>query len=122
MAKKKDRTRRRYAIGEWYGGAFEFFSPKQRCDQAKLHAGLTTIAGFDCPFQKNRICTKKRGVCSLRAYEQIGDGPVTGVGPLMTTCPNRFLEYDTIFRWIGEEILETKSPIVLGQIGFSATS
>lgn len=97
MANKKDRTRRRYAIAEWYGRAFEFFSPTERRDQAKLHAGLTTIAGFNCPFQRNRTCTKKGGVCSLRAYEQIGDGPVTGVGPLVTTCPNRFLEDETVF-------------------------
>jgi len=72
MAEKKSKTRSRYSMGEWYGRAFEFFSPKQRRDQAKLHAGLTTIAGLDCPFQKNRICTKKAGVCSLRKYEQIG--------------------------------------------------
>jgi hypothetical protein len=108
MAEKKSKMRSRYSIGEWYGRAFEFFSPKQRRDQAKLHAGLTTIAGLDCPFQKNRICTKKGGVCSLLKYEQIDDGPVKGTGPLITTCPNRFLEDDTIFRWIGEEILQTK--------------
>ena len=118
MAEKKSKTRSRYSMGEWYGRAFEFFSPKQRRDQAKLHAGLTTIAGLDCPFQKNRICTKKAGVCSLRKYEQIDDGPVKGTGPLVTTCPNRFLEDDTIFRWVGEEILQTKTPIILGQIGF----
>jgi len=118
MAEKKSKTRSRYSIGEWYGRAFEFFSPTQRRDQAKLHAGLTTIAGLDCPFQKNRICTKKGGVCSLRKYDQIDDGPVKGTGPLVTTCPNRFLEDDTIFRWIGEEILQTKTPIILGQIGF----
>ena len=118
MAQKKGKTRSRYSIGEWYGCAFEFFSSKQRRDQAKLHAGLTTIAGLNCPFQKNRICTKKGGVCSLRKYEQIDGGPVKATGPLVTTCPNRFLEDDTIFKWIGEEILQTKTPITLGQIGF----
>lgn len=112
------KARSRYSIGEWYGCAFEFLSPKQRRDQAKLHAGLTTIAGLDCPFQKNRMCTKKGDVCSLRKYEQIDEGPVKGTGPLVTTCPNRFLEGDTIFEWIGEEILQTASPIILGQIGF----
>jgi hypothetical protein len=44
--------------------------------------------------------------------------PVKGIGLLTTTCPNRFLEDDTILKWIGEEILQTKTPIVLGQIGF----
>jgi hypothetical protein len=83
-----------------------------------VHAGFTTIAGLDCPFQENRTCTKKGGVCSLRRYEQIDNGPVKGVGLLVTTCPNRFLEDDTIFEWIGEEILQAKTSIVLGQIGF----
>jgi Restriction endonuclease NotI len=118
MAEKKSKTRSRYSIGEWYGRAFEFFSPKRRRDQAKLHAGLTTIAGLACPFQKNRICTKKGGVCSLRRYEQIDDGPVKGTGPLVTTCPNRFLEDDTIFRWIGEEILRQKLPLFSAKSGF----
>jgi hypothetical protein len=118
MAQKKPKTRSRYSIGEWYGRALEFFSPKQRRDQAKLHAGLATIAGLDCPFQKNRICTKRGGVCSLRKYQQIDDGPVKGGEPLVTTCPNRFLEDETIFKWIGKELFQTPSPIILGQIGF----
>ncbi len=118
MATKEPKIRSRYSIGEWYGRAFESFSAKQRHDQAKLHAGLTTISGLDCPFQRNRVCNKKGGVCSLRKYEQIGDQRVTLTGPLVTTCPNRFLENDTIFTWVGQEILGTKEPIVLGQVGF----
>jgi len=118
MATKEPKIRSRYSIGQWYGRAFESFSAKQRHDQAKLHAGLTTISGLDCPFQRNRVCNKKGGVCSLRKYEQIGDQRVTLTGPLVTTCPNRFLENDTIFTWVGQEILGTKEPIVLGQVGF----
>src|SRR5437667_4275684 len=118
MGSKKTKIRARYSIGEWYGAAFERLSAKQRQDQAKVDVDAKTITGLDCPFQKNRICTKKGGVCSLRKYDQIDHGPVKGTGPLVTTCPNRFLEDDTIFRWIGEEILQTKTPIILGQIGF----
>src|SRR4051794_38710375 len=103
MAGKKLKLRSRYSIGEWYGRAFEFFPPKQRHDQAKLHVDLKTIAGLNCPFQRDRICSKKGGVCSLRKYEQINDEPVKPAGPLITTCPNRFLEDDTIFKWVGEE-------------------
>jgi hypothetical protein len=72
VAEKKSKARSRYSIGEWYGRAFESLSPEERRDQAKLNAGLTTIAGLACPFQRNRICNKKGGVCSLRKYEQIG--------------------------------------------------
>ncbi len=118
MARKKVKLRSRYSIGEWYGSRFEQFSPKQRRDQGKLHKGLKQITGLSCPFQPNRICSKKGGVCSLQKYEKIGDGSVTLTGPLVTTCPNRFLEDGTIFRWIGEIILQTSEPIVLGQVGF----
>lgn len=118
MANKTIKVRTRYSIGEWYGRPFEFFSPKQRRDQAKLHVGLTTIAGLNCPFQRNRICSKKGGVCSLRKYEQIDDGLVTPSGPLVTTCPNRFLDDGTVFKWVAQEILQTNDPIILGQIGF----
>jgi restriction endonuclease NotI len=118
MAGKKTKIRARYSIGEWYGGAFEYLSAKQRNDLAKLEVGNTTVTGLNCPFQKGRICNKKGGVCSLRKYEQTDDQPTKLVGPLITTCPNRFLEDSTVFRWIGEEILQTKEPVVLGQIGF----
>jgi hypothetical protein len=118
MAGKKLKLRSRYSIGEWYGSRFEQLSPKQRRDQGKLHKGLKNITGLDCPFQPNRICSKKGGVCSLQKYEKIGDRSVTLTGPLVTTCPNRFLEDGTIFRWIGEIILQTREPIVLGQVGF----
>jgi hypothetical protein len=70
------------------------------------------------PVSEKSHLQQKGGVCSLRKYEQIDDGAVKGIGPLVTTCPNRFLEEHTIFEWIGEEILQTRTPIILGQIGF----
>ena len=118
MAGKRTKVRNRYSIGEWYGSPFELLSAKQRQDQAKLEIGTKTITGLNCPFQKDRICNKKGGVCSLRKYEQGDDKRVTLTGPLITTCPNRFLENDTIFPWVGETILQTTKPVVLGQIGF----
>lgn len=118
MASKQTKVRSRYSIGEWYGSPFELLSAKQREDQAKLEIGTKTITGLNCPFQKDRICNKKGGVCSLRKYEQGDDKRVTLTGPLITTCPNRFLEDDAIFPWVGETILQTTEPVVLGQIGF----
>jgi hypothetical protein len=73
---------------------------------------------LECPFQEDALCNKKGGVCSLLLYEQTGDGPVTSSGGLVTTCPNRFLEQNTIFKWVGETILDTDDPIILGQVGF----
>lgn len=118
MAARSPKIRTRYSIGEWYGRPFELMSPKDRVDQAKLEIGTATLTGLNCPFQHNRICTKKGGVCSLRKYEQKGAEGVAGVGPLITTCPNRFLEDNIIFRWVAETILNTSDPLILRQIGF----
>lgn len=79
---------------------------------------LDAISGGPCPFRPEGICNKKGGVCSLRLYEQVGNGPVLGAGPIVTTCPNRFFEERTIFRWVGETLLQTPNPVVLGEIGF----
>src|SRR5690606_24865564 len=114
----KLKARSRYSIGEWYGVGFETMSSAERFRRAKVEMETPGLTGTKCPFQHNATCNKKGGVCSLRAYQQISDGPVAGMGPLITTCPNRFLESDTIFQWVGKTILNTESPIVLGEIGF----
>jgi len=119
MAKQQEpKTRSRYSIGEWYGRGFETISPADRLRMAKAEHELDALTGLPCPFQDNALCNKKGGVCSLRAYEQIGSGPVKGIGPIITTCPLRFLEAGTIFHWVGEKLLETSEPIVLSEIGF----
>lgn len=122
MAKpKQPKIRQRYSIGETYGRSLEFLSPLQRFEEAqtaKIEYETRTLVGASCPFQAKSKCIKKGGICSLRLYQQTEDGPVNGVGPIISTCPQRFLEIGTIFRWIGETLLETSEPIVLSQIGF----
>ncbi|HWD19596.1 MAG TPA: NotI family restriction endonuclease [Verrucomicrobiae bacterium] len=115
---KKPRLRSRYSIGEWYGRGFETFTPQERRDLAAYESTAIELRGEPCPMQPGSTCNKKGGVCSLRLYEQTGDGPVMGSGPLVTTCPRRFLEDNAIFRWVGETLLQTKEPVVLGEIGF----
>lgn len=110
--------RRRYSIGEWYGTGLEVLTSRQRFERAKEEVRLEALTGTACPFQQETPCNKKGGVCSLRLYEQRGQGPVSGTGQLVTTCPLRFLEGDHVFRWVGETLLQTTSPVVLGQIGF----
>lgn len=119
MAKSNQpKARSRYSIGEWYGAGIETLSPSERFSRAKVEVDTNAILGAACPFQQNAKCNKKGGVCSLRQYEQIGDGAVSGVGPVITTCPQRFLESGTIFRWVGETLLQTSEPIILGEVGF----
>ena len=119
MARTKEpRIRKRYSIGEWYGSGFETLAPAERYQRAKIECETNTIIGAICPFQKDAKCNKRGGVCSLRQFQQVGDGLVTGIGPIITTCPQRFLESNLIFRWVGETLLQTKEPIVLNEIGF----
>jgi len=115
---KKPKVRSRYSIGEWYGVGLESLSPDERVHRAKVEFEAEAIIGEQCPFQTDATCNKKGGVCSLRLYQQVGDGPVSGVGHVITTCPNRFLEAETIFRWVGETLLQTNAPIALDEIGF----
>lgn len=115
---KKPKLRSRYSIGEWYGSGFETLTPAARLQKAKIECERNEIIGAACPSQQDAKCNKKGGVCSLRQYEQLGDGPVTGVGPIITTCLQRFLEANTIFQWVGETLLQTKEPVILSEVGF----
>ncbi|MEI6078335.1 MAG: NotI family restriction endonuclease [Verrucomicrobiota bacterium] len=90
----------------------------ERFKQAKTECEADAILGVACPFQDDAKCNKKGGVCSLRQYQQTGDSAVTGVGPIITTCPQRFLEENSIFQWVGETLLQAKDAVVLGEVGF----
>ncbi len=115
---KPAKVRTRYSIGEWYGVGFETIAPADRFRLAKTEWDLDALTETACPFLPGANCNKKGGICSLRLYQQTGDGPVAGVGPVITTCPLRFLEAKTIFRWVGENLLQTNEPIVLSEVGF----
>lgn len=115
---RKPKLRTRYSIGEWYGRGFQTLTPSQRFNRAKTEVQANKILGAVCPFQPDAKCNKKGGVCSLRQYQQLGNGPVSCVGPVITTCPRRFMESNRIFRWVGETLLQTRDPVVLSEIGF----
>jgi hypothetical protein len=115
---KKPKIRTRYSIGEWYGKPFERMTPTERFENAKTELATDGITGKPCPFRPPSLCNKKGGVCSLRLYTQTDSGPVTGAGPIITTCPSRFEEQKLIYRWVGEVLLETTEPVPLGEIGF----
>lgn len=118
MQANKPRVRGRHSIGEWYGMGFEKLNPNDWRTQAAEEIRIDGLSGKDCPFVLNSTCNKKGGVCSLRLYEQVDSGPVHGTGPIITTCPNRFLEENTIYSWVGETLLNTNKPVVLSEIGF----
>lgn len=104
---KRPRIRNRYSIGEWYGKGFEKLTAADRFQFAIREVETNALFGADCPFQQDAKCNKKGGVCSLRQYQQAEDKLVSGVGPIITTCAQRFLESNVIFRWVGETLLQT---------------
>lgn len=120
----KSRPQRLHGIGEWYGKLFVHLTEEERTSFARLQkVSRKGRTPQPCPFQstaeQTAVCTKEGGVCSLRLYERTSDGKVHAAGSLCTTCPNRFEEDRTIFRWIAQTILDYGGdPLVLGQVGF----
>lgn len=80
----------------------------------------------ECPFKWLEVdakCTKESGVCSLQLYDENATTlevlPSTNIlSPLVTLCPYRFEQRGLIYEWVGKEMLGTKSPKVIGQVGF----
>jgi hypothetical protein len=121
------REKATFGIGEWFGRPFHRLTPEER-HELLAHASERQPS-LTCPFRLScqvldakalsgkTLCTKKGGVCAIREYVREEDS-VYARGSLRTTCPNRFLENGTIFRWIGEVILGTESPLVIREIEF----
>lgn len=110
--------RSRYGIGEWYGSRFDLLTPNQIREFARAERHI-------CPFKssvpgKNAStpCHKKGGVCSLREFNVDSAGKGFCSGSPITTCPSRFLDEGTIFRWVGETLLNTSQPDIVTEIPF----
>lgn len=123
---RERRTRRRYGIGEWYGRSFTALTDQERKAFGDLALGLVKPVP-KCPFRTWRgvesPCTKKGGVCSLRGYEQDGATNVVWAlsdkdHTLVTVCPHRLKEDHKIYQWVGQMLLGTTSPLLVGEVGF----
>jgi hypothetical protein len=77
-----------------------------------------------CPFRgsdKDAICTKDGGVCSLRLYERTGSAvvPITGDrSAIRALCPQRFHEANAVSTWVGEVLLGSSTPTIAREVGF----
>jgi restriction endonuclease NotI len=96
----------RYGIGEWYGRDFSALTVPEMKELVRAQ-----FRELDCPFRPGK-CNKKGGVCSLREFALTERG-VVATGPIVTTCPQRFLQAGRIFEWIGQTLLGAKEPSVL---------
>lgn len=118
----------RFGIGEWYGKSFVRLTSENR----RRYAHIQSLKKGErppqpCPprgcLEKNVLCTKEGGVCSIRLFTMsAGSNQVSvahkNLGNLRTTCPYRFQQNGTIFSWIGEEILGHTKPLIASEVGF----
>lgn len=115
----KGKMQTRYGAAELYGFDLSALVPERIRE-------LSSARNKDvpCPFKAQGSgkpqpkCSKKGGVCSLRQYVQDNSGSVSGTGLPVTTCPQRFLEENLIFEWVGETLLGTKTPAVISELPF----
>ncbi|MXQ07881.1 hypothetical protein GQ651_08485 [Alphaproteobacteria bacterium GH1-50] len=77
-----------------------------------------------CPFRtdmRHPTCTKPGGVCSLQLLSD-DNGQIRAAegerGMLRALCPYRFHQDDTVFRHIGEHLLDDPAPKQVGEVGF----
>ena len=102
----------KYGIGEIFGQDFASLSSSEirkasKCKHRKI----------DCPFKSGK-CNKAGGVCSLQAYSNDNNTVEPVDDTLVATCPNRFYENNLIFRWVGNEMIGSNSPIILTELPF----
>ncbi len=124
----KPKSQYRYGIAEWYGRPFLALTEQERRNFAQLQKILKKARPAQaCPFQSRQghpvACNKEGGVCSLRLYERRTDSglvrPASGeLAHISTTCPSRFEEDQTIYRWVSETILGCENPLVVAEVGF----
>jgi hypothetical protein len=109
----------RYGAAELYGLNLSTMPPdKIRYLSNEDHKTIV------CPFKpaepgkRPPMCIKKGGVCSIRNYCLDPAGVVTAVGEPVATCPQRFLEGDLIYEWVGSTLLGTDKPLILSELPF----
>ena len=106
-----------YSIAEWFGADITTLNSEERRQNAELAISKKNKVR-PCPFRPGRLCNKRGGVCSLRQYQRESEGGPIALGEVVTTCPSRFFDASEIFRWVGEVMLGTREPQILGEIPF----
>ncbi|MFN0075662.1 MAG: NotI family restriction endonuclease [Prosthecobacter sp.] len=114
---KAQRPPKFFGIAEWYGQDVACMTADARRRLAKI-ALSKKVKIVPCPFRAGRKCHKAGGVCTLRSYSREDARDQFKLGSPVTVCPSRFFDREEIFRWVGEVMLGTQTPKVLGEIRF----
>jgi len=112
MAKIKKLPAPRYGIAELYGHCVEDLS----ADDIRRLASAPRKSQ-PCPF-RGSTCNKNGGVCSFRLYQSDGLLGLPADETIVSLCPHRFREADTVFDWVGRELLGCAKPTVIREVPF----
>lgn len=111
----------RFSIGEWYGRPMINLTGTELNRYGRIGSKSSDEL---CPFRQASFpeekCNKKGGVCSMRLY-QPGPHGVDAVptdSGLVTLCPRRFWDQNTVFKHIGSTLLGCTTPIIINEVGF----
>jgi Restriction endonuclease NotI len=124
---KRSKSQYRFGIGEWYGKSFVHLKPEERRYLASIQQlPEKKKPPIICPFlsRPGRAvnCWKPGGICSLRSYERHGETQYVALDPhgssIRTTCPSRFEQNSSIYRWIGEILLNNPNAVAVGETPF----
>jgi Restriction endonuclease NotI len=111
------RARERYGAAELFGKDIAHLPSGELRRRASAPFGTET-----CPFI-GRPCKKPGGVCSLRRYRLETNGVVSVAGAeVVATCPIRFRENEEIFKWIGETLVGSATPLIAREVKFLLAS
>lgn len=115
---KRSRITATFGASELFGRAVVSLEPEEM-----RRLALTSHKEIQCPFKTNAAsCIKKSGVCSIAVFEQASEDQVTVKGLPVSLCPNRFLERDMVYKWVGQTLLGTSEPKVIAELPFLIAS
>ena len=108
----------RYGIGEWFGQ----FYPEMDAKTRKRYALAKSNTSIKCPFRRDiKNCNKAGGICTMVSYIKDDSDSVLldeSKPDLVTLCPNRFWQNNTIFKEIGNTLLTTQYPTLIKEVNF----
>lgn len=116
----------RFGIAELFGRPIDRLRKDERDQLLDLALSRPVNEYPECPFRLPSHtglirCSKRHGICSIRRYRS-----ESGIAQRLTdsdhsptiTCPYRFHEALTVFRWIAKELIHASEALLVKEVGF----